>query len=179
MAQIFENLRRRMDSGKVLGWTAAIYVISQVSIAALLYPLDMGEFMEMQSTFSADVMAAILAHWQAEGLTQNFINHFYLDFLHPFLYGALLVSLMAGVFNRASLQSRWNIMFLAPVSAALMDLVENILHVSFVIDGGNITQTTALLAGLSSVIKWFLVVFSIIVIAAVFLSGKGVRRGEE
>jgi len=179
MIHVLDAMRSFADSKKILFPAGAVYLVSQMAIGAILHPLGIGDVIRMQSTLSSVAMGAVLDRWDAAGQTGRFISHFYPDFLHPLWYGILLTALMARTFNGASIGRRWNIALVLPCLAAVMDLLENCLHVSFVINRGNLSDLTAAVAGTASLLKWSLAGSSMAVIAGAFVRGKFFSRPGE
>ena len=166
---MLEKMRMIFDSRRVISGSAILYAASQITIGLILLPLGPARVLELQTSVSPEFISSVLGDWRAAGTLRVFINHFYLDFFHPFFYGALLLALMARFLNVARVSPRWNWLLLAPILAAAMDLCENILYVAFIADRSNITVLTSVLSGLASITKWALVGLSVIIISALFV----------
>jgi hypothetical protein len=69
-----------------------IFLISQTGILFFLFqlpnPLDA---LWLQLTYSPETFRSIVLSWSAEHLN-FYLNHYYLDFVHPLIYGSLLVA---------------------------------------------------------------------------------------
>lgn len=166
---MLEKIRVLCDSERIILGLAIIYTISQISIGLILLPLGLARVLKLQTSVSPKFIALVLDQWRAGGALQIFITHFYIDFFHPVFYGVLLLALMSHLFNEEKVTSRWNKLLVAPLFAAGMDLVENIMYVMFITDKSTITSMTALLSGGASITKWVLSGFSIIVIAVLIV----------
>lgn len=169
MTDLLGKIRARFDSRRVLVASAIVYFISQVSIGAILMPLGPARVLELQTSLSRVLIASVLEEWRGAGILRIFINHFYLDFFHPMFYCALLLSLLSWLLNAGSYSPRWNIVLLAPIIAAAMDLTENIFYVMYIADGSTITSLTAAASGAASIAKWALAGFSITLISALIV----------
>ncbi|MBP7582418.1 MAG: hypothetical protein KBA61_00190 [Spirochaetes bacterium] len=163
------KIRKIFDSQRIIIGSAIIYAASQIAIGLILLPLGPVRVLELQSSVSPVFISSVLGDWRAAGTLRIFINHFYLDFFHPFFYGVLLLALMARLLNAARVSPRWNWLLFAPILAAAMDLCENIFYVAFIADSSNITDITSAFSGSASIIKWALSGLSIMIISALFV----------
>lgn len=72
---------------------AVIFLISQAGILYFLFqlpnPLDA---LWLQLTYSPGQFRDIVSGWSS-GQLNLYLNHYYLDFVHPLIYGSLLVVL--------------------------------------------------------------------------------------
>ena len=176
MMNFLEKVRTLFDSRRCLLMSASLYLCSQFAIGLILRPLNVEKVLAMQTTLSPEVIASILDEWRRMGVLDIFLRHFYPDFLHPFLYCVLLLSLMSRSFNRAGLGPRWNLLLLAPPVACMMDVAENIFHLTFAADPGSITGLNAALSGLASMTKWGLAGLSLAAVIALFIMKPGRPR---
>lgn len=158
-----------LESPWLLRLIAVLYLISQITIGIILHPLGIKAVLRMQTTTSARIMAEILDRWSADGQLVRFITHFYPDFLHPVWYGLLLVFLMFRILGNASVSRRWNYALFLPLIAAAMDYLENFLHLSFVFRRECLTDITAAIAGVASMLKWVMAGLSVMVIAGFYI----------
>ena len=149
-----EKLREKMDSTRIIIITGALYLISQAAIGMILQPVGIGPFMRLQTSLSEDAVSSIINEWYQADIARFYLQHFYLDFLHPLWYSLFLVSCMSKIFNIQSLPGKWNYLLLLPFIAGIFDLIENILHLLFFSNRENITPFLACLSGTASIAKW-------------------------
>lgn len=159
-------LRARWSGVRAVVALGALYAVSQAAIAALLHPIEPLAVLRLQTTLSAERVAAILAGWRDAGLLGAWARHFWLDFLHPFVYTAFLVALLARGLEARGLPRRWDALLLLPIAAAAFDLVENVLHVSFLSAPAAIAAPWVALAGAAAIAKWALAAASLVAAAA-------------
>lgn len=109
---------------KVIGWLVVLTLLLFILMAVYTSPL-IPSIPELQFTYSKHAFKAVLAHWQASGLTR-FKAHFLIDF--PFLvaYGLLgfLLSTRTSLLRFFSQRVKSLLIWMLP-AAALADAVEN------------------------------------------------------
>lgn len=170
-------LRGRANQPAALWFFAGIFVVSQLSILAVLEPVGPALVLKLQTTFSADTFAAICADLYARGLAEHYLAHYYYDFLHPVWYATLLALLLGQAFNRNDVAAARNRWLLLPFVAGLLDLAENGLHLYMVIDTANIAAPLVALSATAAVGKWVLVAVCSLAIAGLWLRSLVAPRG--
>ncbi|MBN1497854.1 MAG: hypothetical protein JXA07_13860 [Spirochaetes bacterium] len=151
--------------------TGVIYFTSQAAIINILHPIGTDAFMRFQLTFSGESMAAILNSWGEAGI-ETLFKHFYLDFLHPLWYSAFLFFSMIYVKTKLSDYKQFSsvpkYVFL-PFIAAFADLAENFMEIQLISTRFDLNKTLVMATGIVSLIKWLLVLVSIIIIVALLV----------
>jgi hypothetical protein len=176
--RVLDALRRHLASWPLIGVCGAIYVVSQVTIALTVHALG-ADMLLVQTTLSAEHVRAIFAHWDATGLIGNYAAHYRYDMIHPLWYGTLLAALLAKSFEANDLPASRNAWLLVPFAAGACDVVENLVHLSFLADRANITRGAVLLGNGAALAKWTLTagaITAVLVLAATALrhhSGRG------
>ncbi len=174
-----EKLRNRLGSTRIMVISGLVYLVSQAAIGAILQPIGFGSVMRMQITVSDAALSSIFSDWFQRGIAKFYLQHFYLDFLHPVWYSVFLASCMSKILNVRSFGPRWSILLLLPFTAAALDIVENVMHLIFLYDPANISCTLAHLSGFSSITKWALAAFCtlfVFIYAAKIMSERGRSR---
>lgn len=151
-----ERLRDKMDSMHIIIITGIVYFLSQITIGMILHHVGIGSVMRLQTALSKDAILSIISEWQRADIAKFYLQHFYLDFLHPLWYSLFLVACMSKIFNTRHFPYRWNYLLFLPFIAGVSDLLENTLHLLFISDRANITSALAFLSGSASITKWVL-----------------------
>ncbi len=175
---ISSRLRAALGRRSSIFTFAAIYLVSQAAILAILDPLGTDKVLQLQTTFSAETFAAIKAGWVQAGLLENYWRHFLFDFVHPLWYGLFLASLLAGGMNFAGMSSRYDPVVLVPFVAGACDFVENSVHVWFLLDPTMVANPWVPISATFTNIKWFLFLPSFVIAAALYQRGLARRRAE-
>lgn len=157
-------LMQKLSTGRISVVSAIAYAISQSIILIILHPLDIDPLI-FQTTFSKVVFLEILEKWGAGGL-EIFMRHYYVDFVHPFIYAILLSSTIAYVTTQLyEKPSRTHIVFFTlPFIAGVCDILENIFHLIAISDPVNVSENVIVLVGTLSNTKWSLAGITIIAI---------------
>ena len=159
--QLNENVSphmSRMVLLRILGILTALLFVAMVIHAAPLNP----SIPTIHFTFSEASFNAVLAQWQPTGVAR-FKRHFTFDF--PFLvsygfFGYLLckhTSLTSGLSTSVKSLLTWALPF-----AAVMDAVENLLHLTFIYAGKGIPAAFYFVAGIAATFKWAVIVAFVI-----------------
>ena len=143
---------------RILGIFTALLFVAMVLHTAPLTP----GIPTIHFTFSEASFNAVLAQWQPTGVAR-FKRHFAFDF--PFLvsygfFGYLLckhTSLTSGVSTSVKSLLTWALPF-----AAVMDAVENLLHLTFIYAGKGIPAAFYFVAGIAATFKWAVIVAFVI-----------------
>jgi len=150
------RLREGLRSWRVIWLSGAVYLASQIAIASILHPLDPLVVLELQTSLSSEAVAAILQQWRELELIDGYWRHYWLDFVHPLWYGVFLAALLARGFEANQLAPRYDTLILLPFVAAGFDLLENTLHVVFLLDEASITPAAVAISGSAAIAKWLL-----------------------
>jgi len=151
----------------------AVYLVSQVAI--LFITRDLGtDFLGIQVTLSAERFADIAGSWQSSGLLDAYYRHFYLDYVHPFIYSFFLSCLMALAFNKRNTAGKYNAFLILPFMAGALDIAENTFHLYMLSDFNRITEWMVMLSGTCTNLKWF--ISSGCLLAAVIMFMKSGKR---
>jgi len=168
------RLRERLGSWWIVGVFGAIYVVSQLTLAVLLHPIGPRQVFELQTTLSPQVFAKTLQRWERAGLLGTYASHYYLDFLHPVWYSIFLAALLARTFDAVGVSDRWNAVLFVPFLAGSLDVVENLVHVYYLVGGARPTAGPVVLGGLAAITKWGLAAG--VLVSVLVLGVRGVGR---
>lgn len=149
------SARDKLDSWTLIGVFGLVYFLSQTVIAVLVHPLG-SNFLAAQTTLSADRVREILGEWRRADLLQVYVAHYRFDMIHPFWYGTFLSAMLAKGFNANQVSPRFNAVLLLPFVAAACDLTENLMHLSFLADRENITESRVIFGNGAALLKWAL-----------------------
>ncbi len=163
------RLRAKCGSRRVAILSGILFVVSQSAIAYTIRDLPPEKLIVLQTTFSKIKFLSIIGTWKLAGVLPQFKAHFYLDFFHPIWYGVFLASLMALLFDANGLSKRFDGLFLIPVAAALLDLVENIVHVWLLGDIRRVTETTVFIGSLAASLKWVLAGAGVLIVVVLMV----------
>jgi hypothetical protein len=170
-------LRARLGTRRSIVISGAIYLASQIAIGAILHPLGPAAFVRAQTTFSRDEWLALADGWARAGLLGRYWGHFWLDFVHPAWYAALLVGLIARGLDRRGAGAKANALLALPLIAAAMDSLENVCHVRLLLDRPDVTQGTITVGALASNTKWLLCAASVLLAIGLAVPRPAARRG--
>ena len=168
-------LRVRCGRRRVAVVSGLLFAVSQGVIAYTIRDLPPEKLVVLQTTFSKMTFLSILGAWKMAGVLPQFKAHFYFDFFHPVWYGVFLASLMALSFNANAVPGRLNGLLLIPVAAAILDLVENIVDLSLMLDIRRVTDTTVFLGALAANLKWALAGAGVLIVV-ILMARWGFRR---
>jgi hypothetical protein len=143
---------------RILSIFMALLFVAMVIHAAPFHP----SIPRIQFSFSEVAFRSVLAQWQPAGVAR-FKRHFIIDF--PFLlsygfFGYLLckqTSLAVGLSTSRKSLLTWALPF-----AAVLDAVENVLHLTFISVGKGIPASIYFMAGVASTFKWAVIVAFVI-----------------
>ena len=97
-----------VSHSKFLMISAAVYFLSQITIAQILGPLGEVTVLELQTTYSPARFLAIINHWQATDLMKHYYAHFTFDHVHPIWYSIFLSSLLAFSMKRDGMDAKYH-----------------------------------------------------------------------
>lgn len=149
----FSGLRQWLDSWPLIIVFGILYFTSQITIIVLAHPLG-PDLLVVQTTLSADHVRAIFAKWQAAGLLSVYASHYRFDMMHPLWYSLFFATMLAKGFNANRVAARFNALLLLPFVAAGCDVIENLLHLSYLADRANITTGNVLISNGAAILKW-------------------------
>jgi hypothetical protein len=168
-------LRKKCGNRRVAVVSGLLFVLSQGVIAYTIRDLPPEKLVVLQTTFSKMEFLSILGAWKMAGVLPQFKAHFYFDFFHPIWYGVFLASLMALSFNANGVSGRLNGLLLVPITAAVLDLVENVVDVMLMHDIRRVTDTTVFIGALAANLKWMLAGVGVLIV--VLLSARRLFAG--
>ena len=152
------NLRREFGRPWLIVVFGVAYVISQVTIIAILGPIE-DAMIRLQTTgTSASDYLAVFGAWQESGEMAAYRAHFILDDLHWIWYTGLFTTLLAWLFERQSASHRYDWVLLLPLASGLLDWYENQLQHVFLSspDFATIVDPLPLFSTMASDVKWVL-----------------------
>jgi len=143
-----------------------LYFTSQFVIMKILEPLGSENVFRFQLTFDEKGMADLLWAWGQPGI-DIFKSHFYLDFIHPLLYGSLMFFTMlfiktglSGAIREGGIPGYCYL----PLAAAAFDLAENVLELNLVGHYPDLSGTLVFITALVSACKWALAAVSLCIL---------------
>lgn len=167
------RLRRALGRGRVILPLGAAYLASQAAILRIIEPLGRDHVLRLQTALTPEAFLTVKQGWVDAGVLDAYWRHFLLDFPHPLLYGAFLAACLAGALRRSRAPASLDGLLLLPFVAAACDLVENSLHVLFLLRPAATVQPWVAMSGIFTHAKWLLVLVSML--AALALSLGAVR----
>lgn len=150
---------------------AGMFLVSQLSILVVLAPVGFDAVWQMQTTMSADTFSAVLADVYARDAAEDYIAHFYYDFLHPVWYSVLLVLLLGRAMDRAGWPAGRDAWLLIPLLAGVLDQVQNALHFYMVMDTANIAPVLVQLGNGAGLLKMAVIGLPLLALPVLWLSG--------
>lgn len=180
MKAILESKRNLLAAALATG---VLYVTNQYVIMKILEPLGTDTVLRFQLSFDVKSVAALLAAWGPAGI-ETFKTHFYLDFIHPFLYGAFLFISMLYLDTELSGEpsaSRIPMFCYIPCAGAALDLAENVMELVMLGQNPDLSAPLVFATALVSLTKWVLagISISIIIVMGVRLAARLLSRGED
>jgi len=169
-------LRRHLASWPLIIVFGAAYFLSQAAIGVLVQPLG-PEMLGVQTTLSAERVRAIFAGWDAAGLVDVYAAHYRYDMVHPLWYGVFLAALLAKGFDANRVSASRNVLLLLPFVAAGCDVLENLIHLTFIANRANITPAAVLIGNGAALTKWAIAGGSVVAVVALALNA--LRRRED
>ena len=129
----------------------AAYVLSQANLARIVGPLD-PNIVVLQTRLTPDAFWGVLAAWGPDGVAR-YRAHLPVDWLHPFLYGAM-GWLWA---RRTPVLAGWPraVAAMLPLAAAC-DLIENLAHSVLLAQAPGGGAAWVALGGMAGTCKWAL-----------------------
>jgi hypothetical protein len=163
MTPLFDSKKNLLAAAVASG---ILYLASQFVIMKILEPLGSGNVLRFQLTFDEKSMADLLWAWGQPGM-DTFKSHFYLDFIHPFLYGSFMFFTM--LYIRAGLSGPTGKVGIPgycylPPAAAAFDLAENGLELALVGQYPDLSGALVFITALVSACKWALAGVSLCII---------------
>ncbi len=174
-ASTLGTVRRTLARGWLALSSAVIYLVSQLVIAAQLEHLGAYRVFELQVTgFRAADYLRTFASWQKQGVMPFYRSHLIFDDIHWIWYTVMLTSVMALAMNAADSPPQRDPLLVMPIVAGLCDLLENSLQRVFLSDPqfATVVDPLPLISTVASIVKWSLVVASLLTIAALWLGGR-------
>lgn len=122
---------------------------------------------DLQLAFTAEKFQSVLAAWGEQNVAA-YVNSMWLDFLYPIAYALALSGWIAVLTRRADAPpSRPALAFFAaPLLAALLDYLENSLHLLMLAVLHTAPPALVFLASLAAAVKWALAGIAILIILA-------------
>lgn len=143
-----------------------LYIASQFAIMKIIEPLGSENMLRFQFMFDEKGMADLLWAWGQPGI-DIFTSHFYLDFIHPVLYGSFLFFTMlyiktglSGAIKKGGIPAYCYL----PPAAAAFDLLENVLEITLVGQYPDLSGVLVFITALVSSCKWALAGISLCII---------------
>jgi hypothetical protein len=142
-----------MRTNRLLATVSALLFIA---MAIYTSPLDPG-IPALQFTFTESAFRSILDKWQPTGVTR-FKAHFAIDFPFLICYGALgfLIATRTTIFQNLPPFLK-SLLTLSLPSAAVADVIENAMHLHFLIGTGQFSLAQYFVAGVAAALKWLLI----------------------
>lgn len=136
------------------------FIFSQAGIIFILGSAS-DALLELQVSFSTDHFYDIL-HGISSEQYAALLNHFYLDFIHPFIYGAALFFWLKALRVGQTFSLAWLIL---PWVSSLADLIENCIELFLFTHLDARFPTAVIIAASFSTLKWASAFLSLLAIA--------------
>ena len=162
----------------VLIITAGLIVIifSYFGTAGNPAPEGTAGIIALQLAFTPEKFTLVLNSWGEQGV-QTLVNTMWLDFIFPLAYAVFFSGSLA-CFLREKTAGKTNLIIFLPFAAALLDYLENILHL--VIVGSQPYKLVLVLpASLAALIKWVLLLLVILILIWQMLKRLFLKLGKE
>ncbi|MCS6995133.1 MAG: penicillin acylase family protein [Anaerolineales bacterium] len=126
---------------------------------------------DLQLAFSTEKFQSVIAAW-GDGNVAAYVNGMWLDYLYPIAYALALSAWLAVLTRRAAAPpSPFTLaLFAAPLLAALLDYLENSLHLLMLVGLKTTPAALVFLASLAAALKWMLAGLTIFVILLLALT---------
>jgi hypothetical protein len=170
LSQAASWLRGKCGNRRLAIISGLLFVVSQALIAYTIRDLPPEKLIVLQTTFSKMKFLSIIGTWKLAGVLPQFKAHFYFDFFHPVWYGIFLASLIALALNANAVARRFDGLMFIPFAAAALDVVENVVHVLFLLDIRRVTDATVFIGASAACLKWALAGAGVLIVAG--LTGK-------
>lgn len=168
MSALLNTAFRRLGKGSVAAVGLVLTVLGLLGFSALGADKPAGgpSQIALQLAFSEDAFGRIVAQWGAEGVRTYRDVTLGLDYLFPIAYALCLSGAIAWLTRaRGRDPTRLELaLFAMPWVAALLDWVENTLHLLLLGDLTRISAAPVLLASLAAAAKWCLMLLSALTI---------------
>ncbi len=159
------NMDRKDSQAKLFGFPkigvrslTLIFLIFQICILFFLFQLpNPADALRLQLTYSPETFKSIVLSW-SDGDRVAYLNHYYFDFIHPLIYGTLLV-----LFIKGQKSPMPNALFLLPVAGALGDWIENICDLVLVLNFDSFSKRVLWLGATASWTKWATLILTILI----------------
>ena len=167
----FDRARYSLGRNWVILLLGVICVVSQLTILAIVEPLDKFNVLRLQTAFSPEAFLAVKQSWVDAGVLDAYWRHFIFDFPHPLWYGLFFSACIAGALNFSESPESYSFLIVLPAVAGGCDLVENSLHVAFLLEPRTIANPWIPISGAFTHAKWFLLGLSILISLALTIVG--------
>ena len=139
----------------LFGFFAALFVASQLNIAAELGPIG-PDLLRLQTTLSAETFKQTLDGFTPDELTR-YRTHFAWDSVHPLIYGGLLLLWTYIIHGRRPFSTRMlRILVGLSIAVPALDYVENGFHLYLEPHREAINTVTVVISGIAGITKWLL-----------------------
>lgn len=161
---------------RVLWLFAVLASVSQVSILAILRSgIDPLDLLLVQTTLSKAAFLDIVSGWGEPGW-RAFYRHYWVDFLHPCLYGIFLASAIANLLRRrGALGGIARYLVFLPLVAGACDEIENVCQLFLARSLPEFATAPFVAGALAADVKWTIVAISIATIAVLSVRGSRSR----
>jgi len=168
-----ERLCRRVARAPVVRFSLFLTVLATVAFVVFDRGRPPGTpgVVALQLAFSADAFRRIIAQWGAAGVQAYRVSTLCIDSWFPIAYSLLLASLIAVLAARSGrVPAKLRLsLFALPFFAALLDWIENTLHLILLREPHHISTPVVFIASVAAVIKWGLIALSVLVIIFLML----------
>jgi len=154
---MFKKLESSERIGLFIIAATVIFIASQLTIAWILGP-DLYTLADLQLSFRPNFFYEILGNLSEQSISR-LLDHFYLDFFHPFFYGTALYLMLA--FFRQHLKFPRHFIFL-PFIASFADFFENIAELFIILEINTRHDEIFYVASGFSFLKWITVLICLL-----------------
>jgi hypothetical protein len=135
----------------------------------------------LQLSFSKQSFLRVISLWGDYGVSL-FLKTVWLDFIYPLTYSMLIAGGLAITEYKLTESGKVFSMigskiYLLPFAAAFFDFIENTLHI-YIIINKFYNEYIILCASIISSIKWFIIIFSLIIFLKRYFAFRKIMKGE-
>lgn len=143
-----------------LVWVLIVcFLVSQSLIAYILGDVAL-PLLKMQTALNSEAFYKVLFSLRPDQM-QALRNHFYLDFIHPFIYGLALFCCLVALVNLGNKNRAW--ILLLPWIAASCDILENILFIYLMEQTESHFNLTVFFLSMFALLKWLAALYALVI----------------
>lgn len=179
---LLNRLYRKIANTQVVVFSASITLLLTIILMILnsrAIPPGSPDIIALQFAFTKSTFVSIINQWGIAGIT-HFLNTIWIDYIYPVVYAIFFSSFIARLIIKLDKSpTKFHIIIFAlPFIAGFLDWCENTLHIILLSNVNNISGIMIFTASVFALIKWLIVIFSILVILYYIFSILITRRAK-